>query len=126
MGRFDSQQALAKRLISLNGEDAIIKLQTTTEVPGKPHLNGPTTEVVVNCKAVFLNYTTQDAGKRYEDGTEIHLDNKKVLVAAQGLSAVPNLQASITRADGTVYRIKKIKTLDPNGQKILYEFQVNR
>lgn len=126
MGRFDSQQLLAKRLISLNGEDAVIKIQTTTDVPGKPHLNGPTTEVIVECKAVFLNYNVQDAGKRYEDGTEIHLDDKKVLVAAHGLSAVPTLQSTITRADGTVYRVKNMKVLDPNGQHILYEFQVNK
>lgn len=126
MGRFDSQQLLAKRLISLNGEDATITNMTTGEVPGKPHLNGPASETQIPCKAVFLNYTTQDAGKRYEDGTEIHLDDKKVLVAAHGLSEVPSLQSKITRADGTVYRVIKVKTLDPNGQKILYEFQVRK
>lgn len=126
MGRFDSQQLLAKRLISLNGEDAVITNQSTQDVVDKPWLNGPAVPTPINCKAVFFNYTTQDAGKRYEDGTEIHLDDKKVLVAAHGLSAVPDIQSTITRADGTVYRVMKVKLLDPNGQKILFEFQVRK
>lgn len=126
MGRFDSSIALARRLISVNGEDATITNQRVGDVAGKPWLNGPATKTTITCKAVFLNYTTQDAGKRYSDDTEVHLDDKKVLVAAQGLTAVPDLPATITRADGTEYRVLKIKLLDPNGQRILYEFQVRK
>ena len=127
MARFDSQQALAQRLIALNGEDVSIKVYaSTTPDPAKPWLPGNSAETTVSAKAVFLNYTTQQAGQTYADGTEIHRDDKKVLVAALGLSADPNLQGDITRADGTVFRIVKIKLLDPNGQKILFELQARR
>lgn len=126
MGRFDSSQLLAKRLIDLNGEAVTIKLFTTQPVPDKPWLPAQPTEQSVSAKAVFLNYNTQDSGKTYSDGTEIHRDDKKVLIAAQGLTADLNLQSTLTRQDGTVFNILKIKLLDPNGQKILYEVQARR
>lgn len=126
MGRFDSSQLLAKRLIDLNGESVTIKLFTTQPVPGKPWLPGQSVEQDVPAKAVFLNYNTQDSGKTYSDGTEIHRDDKKVLIAAQGLTADLNLQSTLTRQDGTVFNVLKIKLLDPNGQKILYEVQARR
>lgn len=126
MGRFDSSQLLAKRLIDLNGEAVTIKLFTTQPVPDKPWLPEQPTEQSVSASAVFLNYNTQDSGKTYSDGTEIHRDDKKVLIAALGLTGEPNLQGTITRADGTVYKLVKIKLLDPNGQKILYEVQARQ
>ena len=126
MGRFDSSHLLAKRLIDLNGESVTIKLFTTQPVPGKPWLPEQATSQDVPAKAVFLNYNTQDSGKTYSDGTEIHRDDKKVLIAAQGLTADLNLQSTLTRQDGTVFNVLKIKLLDPNGQKILYEVQARR
>jgi len=127
MGRFDSSAALAKRLIDLNGEVVTLKLFIETlPDPLKPWIPGNSTEQDVPTRAIFLNYNTQDAGKTYADGTEIHRDDKKVLVAALLLGADPNLKGNIVRKDGTVFRIIKIKTLDPNGQKILFEIQARR
>lgn len=126
MGRFDSSQLLAKRLIDLNGERITIKLYTTQEQPGKPWLPGQPVEQDVPASAVWLNYNTQESGKTYSDGTEIHRDDKKVLIAAQGLAADPNLQMQLIRADGSKWKAVKIKLLDPNGQKILYEVQARQ
>lgn len=127
MGRFDSSQLLAQRLIDLNGETATLTVFTTvTPDPDKPWLPGDSAEQDVPVRAVFLNYNDQEAGKTYADGTEIHQDDKKVLIAALGLTIDPNLQGTITRQDGTVLRIVKVKLLDPNGQKILFEVQARR
>lgn len=127
MGRFDSQQATAKRLIDLNGEDAVLRVFTETITdPLKPWLPGDSTQQDVPVRAVFLNYSAPDAGKTYTDGTEIHRDDKKVLIAASGLATEPNMKGLIVRQDGTVFRVIKIKLLDPNGQKILFEVQVRR
>jgi len=124
MGRFDSSQLLAKRLIDLNGEDAVVTVfTTTTPDPTKPWLPGESTPQDVPVRAVFLNYNTQESGKTYADGTDIHRDDKKVLIAALGLPVDPNLQGTITRQDGTKFRVIKVKLLDPNGQKILFEVQ---
>lgn len=125
MRRFDSAQALAKRLIDLNGEAATLTVFTsTTPDPDKPWLPGDSASQDVPVKAVFLNYSLKEAGQTYGDGTEIHKDDKKILIAAIGLGADPNLQGTILRADGvTKLRIIRVKLLDPNGQKILFEVQ---
>lgn len=124
MARFDRAQSLAERLIRLNGEQAILTLfSTTTPDPSKPWLPGDSTRQDVLVRAVFLNYNTQESGRTYAEGSEIHRDDKKVLVAAKGITVTPNLQGEITRQDGTKLRIVKVKILDPNGQKILFELQ---
>ena len=118
---------LAKQLIDANGEAATIKVYTTvTPNPLRPMEAGESTEQSVVARAVFLNYNTQDAGKTYQDGTVIHLDDKKVLAAAKGLVFDPNLQGTITRETGEVFRVVKIKLLDPGAQKIFFELQVRR
>lgn len=127
MGRFDSSIQLAKRLIDLNGEDAVLRVFTaTTPDPTKPWLPGESVPQDVPVRAVFLNYNTQDAGKTYSDDTEIHRDDKKVLIAAMGLPVEPSMKGNVIRQDGTVFRVIKIKLLDPNGQKILYEVQARK
>jgi hypothetical protein len=125
MGRFDSEQLVAEQLIDLNGEDATLETYSTNPPdPARPWLTGVNTTTQVPVRAVFLNYSSNEAGVTYADGTEIHQDDKKILIAARGLgSVVPNLQGCVTRQDGTKYRIIKVKTLDPAGQRILHEVQ---
>ncbi len=118
---------LAKQLIDRNGEAVTLTMYTTAiPDPDFPNEAGDSVPQNVPARAVFLNYNTQESGKTYSDGTEIHRDDKKVLMAAKGLVADPNLQGTITRADGTIYRIVKIKCLDPDGPSIYFELQARR
>lgn len=127
MGRFDSSAALAQRLIDLNGETAQLTVfASQAQSPDTPWKSAPSAETTFPVRAVFLNYNTQDAGRTYAPGSEIHRDDKKVLVAGKGLTLDPNLQGNIQRADGTVFRIVKVRTLDPAGEKILFELQARR
>lgn len=127
MGRFDSSAALAQRLIDLNGETVTLTVfASQTPDPTKPWLAGDSAEQTAPARAVFLNYSVQDAGRTYAPDSEIHRDDKKVLIAAKDLTLAPNMQGTITRQDGTVFRVKKVKLLDPAGQKILYEVQARR
>jgi len=73
-----------------------------------------------------MNYNATDACRTYAESSEILRDDKKVLIAANGLTLDPSLQGNIARADGTVFRIVKIRLLDPAGQKILFELQARR
>lgn len=127
MGRFDRAAALAQRLIDLNGESATLTVfASQPQDPDRPWLSGDSADAAVPVRAVFLNYNTQDAGRTYAPGSEIHRDDRKVLIAAEGLTLDPSLQGNITRADGTVFRIVKIRVLDPAGQRILFELQARR
>lgn len=123
MGRFDSAQKLAQKLIAKYGETSKLTVFTTIDDPDKPWLSGQAGEQSVFVRAVYLNYDNMDAGMTFSEGSEIQRDDKKVLIAAKGLPIDPNLQGTITRADGRVLRIVKMKLLDPDGQKILFELQ---
>ena len=127
MGRFDSSAALAKRLIDLNGEPVTLTVfASQPQDPLKPWVSANSTQQTVTARALFLNYSGKEAGRTYAPGSEIHRDDKKVLLAAKGLTLDPSLQGSVTRGDGTVYRIVQIVLLDPAAQKILFELQVRR
>ena len=118
---------LAKQLIDANGEASVVTVfTTTTPDPAFPNETGESVPQTVPARAVYLNYNTKEAGTTYADGTEIHRDAKKVLMAAKGLVNAPNLQGTITRANGTIYRIIKVKCLDPDGPAIYYEVQARR
>ena len=127
MGTFDWAVDLAKQLIDANGESVTLKVFTTA-LPDTnfPNEQGDSTEQTLTARAVFLNYRAQDAGQTYKDGSEIHRDDKKVLMAAKGLTFNPNLQGNLQRADGSIYRIIKVVALDPDGPKIYFELQARR
>lgn len=117
---------LAKQLIDANGEAATVTVFTTTPNPDFPNETGESTETVVPARAVFLNYNTKEAGTTYNDGTDIHRDDKKVLMAAKGMAKFPNLQGTVTRANGDIFRIVQVKALDPDGPAIYFEVQARR
>lgn len=125
MGTFDWAIDLAKQLIDANGEACGIAVFHSVDGPAGPQETTNSTVTAIACRAVFLNYNTKEAGQTYQDG-DIHRDDKKVLVAAKGLVASPNLNGEIARANGDVFRILKIKCLDPAGPAIYYELQVRR
>lgn len=127
MAAFDWAVNLAKQLINANGEAVTLTLYATSAPDGNfPNETQPSVPFNDSARAVFLNYSTKEAGTTYGDGNEIHRDDKKVLVAADGLEFDPNLQGTITRADGLMFRIVKVKCLDPGNQKIYFELQVRR
>lgn len=49
-----------------------------------------------------------------------------MLLAAGATNLAPNLNALITRADGTKWKVVNLTRLDPNGQQILYTMQVRQ
>jgi len=118
---------LAKQLIDANGEAVTVTVfSSSTPDPEFPNEQGPSTSTVVPGRAVFLNYTVKEAGTTYKDGTEIHRTDKKVLMAAKGMPVAPNLQGTITRASGEIFRIKQVLTLDPDGPSIYYQLQARK
>lgn len=129
MGVFDDDQKTALELITENGEDAQLKVMTTT--PGANDWDaGVPTEQVLTARMCFLNFSSQgnstNNGERYFEGTLVHAGDKKVLLAALGLAFAPVIGALVTRADGTVWKVVQQKGLDPNGQQILYTLQARR
>lgn len=126
MGVFDEDIESARELIAESGEDCSIKtVRPGVADPTRSWEAVPSVETNVQVKAVFLNYKLAQSGEAYTNGSLIKTGDKKVLIAAASIFEI--LQSDhVVRANGDVYKIQNVKTLDPNGQHILHELQVRR
>lgn len=129
MARYDSARQLAERLIAKDGE--VAELKVLTAVAGANAWDtGVPTEQVQAVRMVFLNFpsigNSGNSGERYFENSLIQGGDKKVLLAAKGLDFPPDLNALVTRADGSIWKIVQFKNLDPNGQQIIYTLQVRQ
>lgn len=129
MGQFDDEILMAVELIAENGEDATLTVMTTTDGdnPWDPGVPG---EQDATARMVFLNFrspsNSASSGETYWNGMLVHAGDKKVLLAAGATALAPNINALITRADGTKWKVVNMTRLDPNGQQILYTMQVRQ
>lgn len=128
MGTYDSQVALALRLIREKGGPATyVEMQPQSGAnPWDPVDSVPVEHTV---DAVFLNLNLQTSGETFWNGTQVMQGDKKVLMAGAALAARVNINGEIHRVvDGVTEKWKIInnKLLDPNGQRILYTLQVRQ
>lgn len=128
MGTYDSQVALALRLIREKGGPATyVEMQPQTG--GNDWDPADSTPVNHGVDAVFLNLNLQTSGETFWNGTQVMQGDKKVLMAGAALAARVNINGEIHRVvDGVTEKWKIInnKLLDPNGQRILYTLQVRQ
>jgi len=121
---YDRMAATALRLIERFGQT--ITLRDT--VPGEydPVTGGSTPETTVDqpAQAILQDYALQQAGMSYAEGTVIQQGDKKILVAAQGLTP-PTLTTTVI-ADGATWTIVNIKEINPAGTPLVYEIQGRR
>lgn len=81
----------------------------------------PVTETTqTGLRGLFDNYKTKDI-----DGTLVQRGDVKMLVAALGVSE-PKKNDFVTDKNGTVWTIEFVDTINPNGNPILYTFQLRR
>ncbi len=125
MGQFDDEILMAVELIAENGENATLTVMTTTD-GNDPWDPGAPSEQDATARMVFLNFKGKDSGETYWNGMLVHAGDKKVLLAAGATALAPNINALITRADGTKWKVVNMTRLDPNGQQILYTMQVRQ
>lgn len=121
---YDRMSATALRLIERFGQE--ITLRDT--VPGEydPVAGGSTPETTVDqtAQAILQDYALQQAGMSYAEGTVIRQGDKKIMVAAQGLTP-PQLTTTVL-ADGATWTIVNIKEINPAGTPLVYELQGRR
>ena len=122
MARFDRAIALAKRLISKNGE--IVTLRTyaqgdsESDSPWKRAENIPDDQPI---EAVFLDYE-----RTYIDGQAIKQGDQMVLMPSEGLTEAPVEDSIVIRGEDQNWKVVSVKPLNPNGQVIMYELQVRQ
>ena len=129
MARYDDEIAVAMELIAESGEQATMTVFTPS-AGGTEWDPGTPTEQEVTAPMVFLNFRSPSnavvTGDRYFNGTLVEQSDKKVLFAGGHASVAPALNATIKRADGSLWKVVNFTSLDPNGQQVLYTLQVRQ
>lgn len=117
---YDRMAATALRLITRFGQSATLDDVTPgTYDPVTGETTGDT-PITQPCQLILLDYSLQESGAKYAEGSQVLAGDKKILVAAQGLTWAPALTTTVT-ADGDLWRIVNIKVSNPAGTPLVYE-----
>lgn len=117
---YSRMAATALRLITRFGQAATLDDVTPgTYDPVTGETTGDT-PITQSCQLILLDYSLQESGIKYAEGSQVQNGDKKVLLAAQGLTWVPQLTTTIT-ADGAIWRVANIKSSNPAGTPLVYE-----
>lgn len=106
-------------------------LQNAGETAALTHVTGTSLNTSTNiitetttsstAKAVFVGFGANEFGKTFSAGNLVEINDKKILWPAGGTA--PVIGDRVTRADGTVYRILGVKTVDPGGIAVIHILQ---
>lgn len=124
MSFYDDMASTALRLIAQFGQT--ITLRDVTEGGYDPVTGSvtPGTTSDQEARAILQDYALQQSGASYAEGTEIRQGDKKITVAAKGLTP-PQLTTKII-AGGANWTIVNIKEINPAGTPLVYEIQGRR
>lgn len=105
-------------LIIRDAQDGSYDPVTGNEVPGST--------VDQQAQGMLLDYSTQDAGAMNAAGTLVQRGDKKILVAAAGLSSPPDLTSLLITADGQVWTAVNVRSTNPAGTPLVHEVHGRR
>lgn len=121
---YDRMASTALRLIEQFGQTIILRDTVPGEYDPVSGAQTPDVEVDQPAQAILQDYALQQAGMSYAEGTVIKQGDKKILVAAQGLTP-PTLTTTVL-ADGATWTIVNVKEINPAGTPLVYELQGRR
>lgn len=117
---YERMAATALRLITRFGQTGTISDVTPgTYDPANGATTGDT-PISQTAQMILLDYSLQESGAKYNEGTQVLAGDKKILIAAQGLAWAPMMTSRIT-ADGAVWQAVNIKVSNPAGTPLVYE-----
>lgn len=116
---YDRMAATALRLISRFGSEQTLRDIT----PGSyDPVSGETTgdtAISQPAQLLLLEFTAQEAGQSYAEGSEIRQGDKKIIIAAKGLAWPPALTTRID-VDGVLWQVVNVKEANPAGTPLVY------
>lgn len=121
---YDRMSATALSLIARFGQPVTLR----DTVPGEydpitgSTTPGAVTEQVGSC--ILQDYSLQESGAANLAGSDIRQNDKKILIAAKGLTA-PTLSTQVI-AGGHTWTTVNIKEINPAGTPLVYEVQGRR
>lgn len=121
---YDRMASTALRLIERFGQTITLRDTVPGEYDPVTGSQTPDVEVDQPAQAILQDYSLQQSGMSYADGTIIKQGDKKILVAALGITP-PQLTTAVI-ADGATWTIVNIKEINPAGTPLVYELQGRR
>lgn len=122
---YDRMASTALRLIERFGSQQTLRDVTPGEYDP---VTGETTGDVAKsqlARIILLDYTLQESGQQYAEGSEILQGDKKIIIAAKGLAWPPALTTRID-VDGVLWQVVNIKEANPAGTPLVYFCQGRR
>lgn len=117
---YERMAATAIRLITRFGQSGTISDVTPGTYDSATGVTTGDTPISQTAQMILLDYSLQESGAKYNEGTQVLAGDKKILIAAQGLAWAPMMTSRIT-ADGAVWQAVNIKVSNPAGTPLVYE-----
>lgn len=125
MAAYDEDIQTALELIAEAGDLSVIVRMSPGPRPNPdptPWNPVPPVQTESPVHAVWLNYSF---GEKMRAGTLIHEGDVKVLVPGADIGDI-TASDLLRNSGGEIHQVVAVKTLAPNGQKILFEVQARR
>jgi hypothetical protein len=118
--------ATAASLLAQFGQTVTLsKITPGTYDPVTGGTTGGTT-ATQTASAALLDYTLQESGAKFADGSQVRVGDKKALIEAEGLAWAPDESTTLIDAAGVIWQIEKLRTLAPSGVAVLYTANATR
>lgn len=119
MAFYDDMASVALELIAEFGSEQTLRDIT----PGSyDPVSGETTgdtPISQPAQLLLLDYTLQESGQQYAEGSEIRQGDKKIIIAAKGLAWPPALTTRID-VGGVLWKVVNVKEANPAGTPLVY------
>ncbi|MBC3948350.1 hypothetical protein [Pseudomonas folii] len=120
MAFYDEMAALALELIAEFGQP--VTLRDVVKGAYDPSIGGTAPDSITERTAQGI--LTDFTGQEFQTNTLIKVGDKKLKIAASGLTAPPNLLSKVVVQGRTWSIIPPLKEINPAGTPLLYELQV--
>lgn len=120
MAFYDDMAVMALEMITEFGQPVTISKTEPGEYDPETGGNAPGVAVEQTAQGILLDFT----GIEFQNNSLIRQGDKKLKIAAQGLTWVPGLLDKVVAQGRTWSIVPPLKEVNPAGTPILYELQV--
>ncbi|MEB0226259.1 hypothetical protein [Pseudomonas sp. 10S4] len=120
MAFYDEMAVMALEMITEFGQPVIIRATTAGKYDPETGTAGPDTIIEQSAQGILLDFT----GQEFQNNSLIKQGDKKLKIAAQGLTWAPGLLNKVIVQGRTWSIVPPLKEINPAGTPTLYELQV--
>ncbi|SEQ28594.1 hypothetical protein SAMN03159444_01420 [Pseudomonas sp. NFACC02] len=120
MAFYDEMAVMALELITELGQPVTLRETLKGVYDPATGKTGPDTVTDRTAQGILLDFT----GQEFQNNSLIKTGDKKLKIAASGLSAPPSLLSKVIVQGKTLSIVPPMKEINPAGTPLLYELQV--